>query len=105
MASVTVKQGDTLEWIIAVTSNDVVLDLTGYAVRAQIRRSDVLVASLTVTFTNPSAGIMNLTATAAQTDAWPAGTHKCDIEFTDLTGDVFSSDTFDVIVLEDISHD
>jgi len=105
MATVTVKQGDTLSWVVTVSSGGFPLDIGTYSIRAQIRQSDVLISALTVTVTDPGDGILTLSATAAQTDTWSAGTHKCDIEFTDNIGEVFSTETFDVIVLEDISHD
>ena len=105
MAAVTVKQGDTLEWVVTVSEAGSGVDISAWSIRAQIRQGDTLIASLAVTQTEAGSGVLSLTATAAQTDSWSAGTHRCDIEFTDGDGDVFSTETFDVIVLEDISHD
>jgi hypothetical protein len=105
MASVTHKQGDSFEWVVTLTENSVAVDITNYSIRAQIRANDTLIAALTVTKTNAAAGIFSVTATAAQTDTWSAGSHQCDIEFTDGLSEVFSTETFDVIILEDISHD
>lgn len=105
MASVTHKQGDSFEWVVTLTENFVAVDITNYSIRAQIRANDTLIANLTVTKTTPLSGVFSVTATAAQTDSWSAGTHQCDIEFTDGSSEVFSTETFDVIVLEDISHD
>ena len=105
MATLTHKQGDTLEWVITLTENDVAVDITSWSIRAQIRNNDTLIASLTVTKTTAASGIFSVTATPAQTDSWTAGAHQCDIEFTDGSGEVFSTETFSVIVQEDISHD
>lgn len=104
MASVTVKQGDSLEWVVTVSEAGTGVDISAWSIRAQIRQGDTLIANLTVTKTAAGSGVFSLTATATQTDAWSAGTHKCDVEFTDGS-DVFSTETFDVVVLEDISHD
>jgi archaellin len=105
MATVTVKQGDTLEWTITVTSGGSAVDISSYSIRAHIRQNQTLVAALTVTLSDPSNGICTLSATAAQTDTWASGNHNCDIEFTDGSSEVFSTETFIVSVLEDISHD
>jgi hypothetical protein len=105
MAKITHKQGDTLEWVITVTENSAAVDITDWSIRAQIRQNDTLISALTVTLTDSSNGVLVISATAAQTDSWSAGEHSCDIEFTDSSGEVFSTETFNVIVLEDISHD
>lgn len=105
MATITHKQGDTLEWVITLTEGGVVADITDWSIRAHIRQNDTLISALTVTLTDSSNGVFVLSATAAQTDTWSAGTHSCDIEFTDSSGEVFSTETFSVTILEDISHD
>jgi len=105
MATITHKQGDTLEWVITLTENGSVVDITSWSIRAQIRANDTLVASLTVTKTDAANGLFTLSATAAQTDSWSAGNHSCDVEFTDGNSEVFSTETFVVTILEDISHD
>lgn len=105
MATLTHKQGDTLDWVITLTENDTAVDITSWSIRAQIRSGDTLIASLTVTVLDAAAGIFRLSATAAQTDSWSAGSHSCDIEFTDDSSVVFSTETFTVSILEDISHD
>ena len=99
------KQGDTLEWVVTLTDGGQLVDITSWTIRSQIRNSDNLIATLTVTKTSAAGGQFTLSATAAQTDAWTAGNHQCDIEFTDDNSVVFSTKTFAVEVLEDISHD
>ena len=105
MATVTHKQGDTLEWVITLTENESTVDITDWSIRAHIRQNDTLISALVVTLTDSPNGVFVLSATAAQTDTWSAGSHSCDIEFTDSSGEVFSTETFGVSILEDISHD
>lgn len=105
MATINHKQGDTLDWVITLTDTGTAVDITTWSIRAQIRASDTLIATLTVTVVDAASGLFRLSATAAQTDSWAAGNHSCDIEFTDGSSNVFSTETFTVSILEDISHD
>ena len=105
MATITHKQGDTLEWVISLTEGGSAVDISSWSIRAQIRQNDTLIATLTTTVTNASGGVFSLTASKTATDSWAAGTHSCDIEFTDDNTEVFSTETFSVIIIEDISHD
>ena len=105
MATITHKQGDTLDWVITLTDGGVAVDLTSWSIRAQIRSGDTLIASLTVTVVSAATGLFRLSATPVQTDAWSAGQHSCDIEFVDDSSNVFSTETFTVTILEDVSHD
>lgn len=105
MSSVTHKQGDTFEWIVTLTDDQLPVDITSWGIRAQIRNNDTLIATLTITKTDPTNGVFTASATAAQTDTWAAGSHRCDIEFTDDNSVVLSTNTFEVNILEDISHD
>lgn len=105
MGSVTHKQGDTFEWIVTLTDDYLPVDITSWGIRAQIRNNDTLIATLTITKTDPTNGVFTASATAAQTDTWASGAHRCDIEFTDDNSVVLSTNTFEVNILEDISHD
>lgn len=105
MSSVSHKQGDHFEWVVTLTDDNLAVDITSWSIRAQIRNNDTLIASLTITKTDPTNGVFTASATAAQTDTWAAGSHRCDIEFTDDNSIVLSTNTFEVIILEDISHD
>lgn len=105
MATITHKQGDTLDWTVTLEEDRAVVDLTGWSIRAHIRTGDTLVGALTVVLTDAVNGVFSLVATATQTDSWAAGTHNVDIEFTDDTGDVFSTNTFQLTIVEDVSHD
>jgi hypothetical protein len=105
MATINHKQGDTLDWVITLTEGGTAVDITSWTIRAQIRAGDTLIASLTVTVVDAASGLFRLSATAGQTDSWSAGSHSCDVEFTDDNSIVFSTETFTVSILEDISHD
>ena len=105
MATITHKQGDTLDWVITLTDGGTEVDVTSWTIRAQIRAGDTLISSLTLTLVDAANGLFRLSATAAATDTWSAGNHSCDIEFTDDSSNVFSTETFTVVIVEDISHD
>lgn len=104
MATITHKQGDTLDWVLTLTEGGAPVDITDWTIVAQIRASDTLIASLTVTVVDAANGQFRLSATAAATDSWTAGSHSCDIEITDDSSNVFSTETFTVVILEDITH-
>ena len=80
----TLWQGDT--WSIDVTvygANGVVLDLTGYTLRAQLRKkyTDALPsATFTATASDPTTGIINLILSATDTAALTKGTYVYDVE-------------------------
>jgi|TARA_S200002703_G_scaffold80215_1_gene69142 hypothetical protein len=105
MAEITHKKGDTLEWVISLTENAAAVDISDFSIRAQIRQTSTLIATLTTTITNASGGVFSLTATATNTASWTVGTHSCDIEFTDNSGDVFSTETFKLKLIDDITYD
>lgn len=105
MATITHKRGDTLEWVITLTDNEVAVDITSWTIRSQIRQGSTLTQALTITKTNAANGIFNITATAAQTSSWSVGSHSVDIEFSDASSVVFSTETFTLRLLEDISRD
>lgn len=105
MATITHKQGDTLDWVINLTEGGLAVDITSWSIRAQVRNADTLVAALTFTAIDAVNGQFRLSATAAQTDLWAAGNHSVDIEFTDASSIVFSTETFTLTILEDVSHD
>lgn len=105
MAIITHKQGDTLEWVITLMDGEFPADISLWDIRAQVRAGDTLIFNLTVTVVSAIMGQFRLSATAAQTDLWPAGSLSCDVEFTDADSNVFSTETFTITVLEDVTHD
>lgn len=105
MATINLKQGDTVDWVVTLNESGAAVDITSYTISAQIRNGDTLIFTLTVTVIDAANGQFRLSATPAQSDLWPSGSHSSDIEFIDDTGNVFSTETFTVVVIEDITHD
>lgn len=108
MAEIYHKKGDTLSYSCAwKDSSGVAMNLTGYTVASQVRAVG-FVDNLTVTVTSAVNGLFTLSATASQTALWPitSGADSrvfCDVQFT--TGStVVSSDTFQIIVVQDITQ-
>lgn len=104
MANITHKRGDTLEWVVTLTQDGTVVDISSWTITSQIRQDTTLIASLTVTKTDSSNGVFSLTATASATATWSLGTHSVDIEFIDGSGFVVSSQTFTLQLVKDITY-
>lgn len=102
MSTRRAKRGDT--FFLTVTRMDdagAVVNLTGTTVAAKMR-SGAAEITLTAQVTNAAGGTVALSAAAAATELWTPGLYNCDVEFT--TGaDVTSSDTFRVLVVEDVT--
>lgn len=94
------KRGDTFTLGCQfTTSKGVPVDLTGYTIRSQIRKSSGdLLAELTSEITDYIQGKYVLTNNT--TTSWDIGKHHCDIEYS-KDGTVFSTDTFVVEVIRD----
>lgn len=104
MATFTHKKGDDLEWVINLTESGAVADVTSWTITCHVRQTDgTLIQSLTVTKTDPTNGVFSLTAADTDTVDWPLGDHNADIEFVDSTGAKFSTATFNVVVIQDIT--
>lgn len=106
MATLTHKRGDDLEWVVNLTESLVAADVTTWGIRCQVRQTDdTLVQELTITKTSPASGIFSISATDVQTASWTAGTYNVDIEFVDDNSIVFSTSTFSLTMVDDITHD
>lgn len=103
---ITIKRGDTLAIVAAVTQDaGGVFDLTGYALRSQVRTSSgSLVAALDVSITSAALGTYRLGATALATASWPTGQHVCDVEYVSAGGIVTSTKTFPLFVVLDVTQ-
>jgi hypothetical protein len=104
MANITHKRGDTLEWVVTLTQDGSVVNISDWTITSQIRQDTTLIASLTVTKTDSTNGVFSLTATAASTASWSLGTHSVDIEFINDSGFVVSSQTFTLQLVRDITY-
>lgn len=105
MAAFAHKRGDTFVLNSDVASNGLAADITNWTISSQIRdMGDTIVQNLTATVTDAVNGRLTLSATPSQTALWPVGQMFCDIEFTDGSGIVTSTETFTINVLLDITR-
>lgn len=63
------------------------------------------VQSLTFAAVSGSGGTYQLSATGAQTDAWPVGNLFCDIAYTDSSGNTSITDTFAIVALPAVTNE
>lgn len=97
------KRGDTFFIANRLTQDNAPIDLTGWTVRSQVRDGDTLVQSLTYAVAVAADGQYTLTAPAASTASWPVKTLLCDIEYTSPGGTVTSTETFQIVVIRDVT--
>jgi len=101
---VIVKRGDTFKMVGYIGSADEKADLTGYAIRSQLRtRSGGLIADLGVTI-DLQARTFTLGVPHNSTATWPVGAAQCDVEITDSRADVRSTQTFTLSIIEGITR-
>jgi hypothetical protein len=98
------KRGDTFETEGQLLSNGSPLDITGYQIKSHIRYKNNLVKNLAVSFTDAALGKYKLSAASSDTASWPISDLDMDIEFTDLSGKVTSTNTIIVRVISDITQ-
>lgn len=107
MAQIYHKRGDTFS--LSCVWNDATetpVDLSGYTILSQVR-TDTYVDNLVVTVTDAVNGEFTVTRAAPFTALWPLTNYQsnllCDIEFS-IGGVVVSSETFEIIVSQDITR-
>lgn len=104
--SINFKRGDTLSMTCQrLTAALAAFNLVGYTMAATVRNGGFSQA-LTVTVTDASLGQFTLSQTATNTALWPISDDDdsvmyCDIQFT--SGSVESTETFKIVVREDIT--
>ena len=99
------KRGDT--FVLAATYRDDAgnpANLAGYTVRAQVRHGRRLVDELSFAATDLAQGSFTMSASAAQTAAWPIGEVACDIRYQSPDGVVTSSEVFRITVVGGITQ-
>jgi len=106
MKRIKVKRGDTIYWLCVYNdSASVAIDITNIDIVAQIRsKTDVLLTTLTVTKLGGT-GQFSLSALAATTTTFTPGIYFTDIEYTDNTGIVLSTETIEVEILKDYTYE
>lgn len=103
MQATSHKRGDTFRYQVKHTVAGVVEPTTGWTIACQIRDSaGSLVATPTVVERDDAAGLFELLV--ANTTAWPIGTLRLDVQYTLPDGDIVSTPTVYVPVVEDITR-
>ena len=97
------KQGDTFKLSCTYMVDGVAAALPD-GIRSQIRYCGVLVVELDVDRVDPPNGRYDLSS-SDDTSEWPVDTLDQDIQYTTAAGDVFSTETFSVRVVRDVTHD
>jgi hypothetical protein len=97
------KRGDTL--FIQCTRVDAsgsALSLSGVTVTSEMVQCAVRV-DLTATIVDASTGRFNLALSSTETETLATGVWLTDVQFRDLAGNVVSSDTYAILVVEDVT--
>lgn len=111
MATITHKQGDTLELTFQLKRDGSAVNITNYTITSQLRDStDALLTtdnfngSLTYTLINATAGQFQLSASSTATAEWDTRTYDCDVQIVDGDNETSSSETFQIKVIKDITR-
>lgn len=105
MATISHKRGDTFELTCSLENQGNDVDITGWSVAAQLRKTDdTLVQDMTVTVTDAAVGEFQITADDTETDDWPIENLEIDVQFTESSGNISSSETFTIAVIKDITR-
>jgi hypothetical protein len=105
MATISHKRGDTFELTCSLENQGNDVDMTGWSIAAQLRKTDdTLVQDMTVTVTDAAAGEFKITAADTETDDWPIENLEIDVQFTEVSGNISSSETFTIAVIKDITR-
>lgn len=102
--TIPLKRGDTFVLEATAQQNGSPQDLTGWAIRSQVRNGSNLVAELDVSYTDRKAGRYRLACLASATQDWPVKALDCDIEYTSPAGQVVSTETFKIDVKADVTR-
>ena len=107
MSISTHKRGDTFDYSdqFAMTIDGVaVTDFTGMTGASQLRTAaGALVTELVFTWLDVLQGLYRVRHNGA-TDAWPLGVLRHDVQLTTASGDVVSTATELVQLVEDVTH-
>jgi hypothetical protein len=107
MTTLQIKRGDTLDLDCRVYeyAGGPALNLSGWTIRSQVRkRSGALVEVLVVTITDAAQGRYTLSAPAAKTALWTPDQARMDIEYTDPSGVVQSTETTTLDIIADVTR-
>lgn len=99
MAIFDVKQGDTFI-LDGVYEAGTLVDVS---IASQMRRKDEVV-TLIANVTDAPAGKFSVLLPSSVTDKLTVGEYRMDVQFTSVDGNVGSTDTFTIMVLEDVTN-
>jgi hypothetical protein len=100
MQTVTHKVGATFEMSVSIDA-----DITDWVVESQVRRLDgTLLDTLVFTLVNTAPEVSNFTFTKPNTTAWPEGSYLCDIRYTEPSGKVTATESFQINVVRRITQ-
>jgi len=108
MAATTLrhKRGDTFQYdcVLRSKKNGPAIDISGWQIRSQLRDlKDALICEFTVEFLESADGHYRLSA--PDTRRWSPGNAAMDIEYRDAQGVIRSTETLQVLILKDETHD
>lgn len=101
-------QGDDFNLPMTLTdpaNNGTPVDITDWDIAAQVRYARKLIATLSVTITDPEGGVFVLQHPKEQTNLWPVRKLKCNIQFDRVVGGRISSKPFIIDCQEDPTKD
>lgn len=81
----------------------ILVDITGWGIRAQVRRGGKLIDDLDITLIDETEGTFAIEKSDQMTAAWPVADLECDIEFVTTSGKN-SSETFIIRVKRDVTQ-
>lgn len=100
----SIKRGDTLVLDCQLLDDGLPVDMTGWAVGCWLRGSGArVVHRFTALLTDAPQGRYQLAATAAETQAWPAGRLDADVRYQDGAGTVMHTCSFVLPVLDAVT--
>lgn len=82
----------------------IIVDITGWTMKSQVRWSKELIADLTVTVTDATIGKFSLSAIPVVTVLWIPRNYDCDVEFTRPGSGKVSSQTFIIDTEGDVTE-
>lgn len=102
MVSISAKRGDTLILQNSVSINAVAQDITDWTITSKVRHvGSNFVDELAVTKTDAVNGIYQLKK--QDTSLWPVKTLVCDIQMVLPSGQVISTETFELVIVADVT--
>ena len=104
MITIPAKRGDTFKVRATARIAGVVVDLTGWTIRCQIRNKGELISTVTVVYVDRVNGVYDLVVEPVGTALWPPVLMLSDIEYTNPSGIVASTETFAIDGLEDETY-